>query len=64
MLHGKENGADVESGRYDEAAGGVLFIDGLEDLQPPAQRLLLTDIQSGRYLPAGSTRPDHWTFGM
>ncbi len=42
-------------GFYERAEGGTLFINGLEDLQPGAQRVLAADLQSGHYMPVGGT---------
>ncbi|MBI3530211.1 MAG: sigma 54-interacting transcriptional regulator [Betaproteobacteria bacterium] len=59
LLHGRETAAGVEPGQYDQADGGTLFIKGLEDLLPAAQRLLLADIENGHYtrLGAAQSRP-------
>lgn len=59
LLHGRETAADVEPGLYDQADGGTLFINGLEDLLPAAQRLLFADIENGHFtrLGAGQSRP-------
>ncbi|HWQ40039.1 MAG TPA: sigma-54 dependent transcriptional regulator [Burkholderiales bacterium] len=52
-LHGA--GAACAPGKYQEAEGGTLFINGLEDLIPTAQRVLLADIKNGRYSSADDT---------
>ena len=52
-LHGEAGGA-ARGGMLEQAEGGVLFINGLEDLVPAAQRLLLADIETMTYAPAGA----------
>jgi two-component system, NtrC family, nitrogen regulation response regulator NtrX len=46
-LHGL-NGV-AEPGLYQQANSGTLFIGGLEDLTPAAQRLLAADLEAGEY---------------
>ncbi|HEV8646429.1 MAG TPA: sigma 54-interacting transcriptional regulator [Burkholderiales bacterium] len=59
LLHGRETAAGVEPGVYDQADAGTLFINGLEDLLPAAQRLLFADIENGHFtrLGAAQSRP-------
>ena len=59
QLRGSEAGGAVKRGFYEEAEGGSLFINGLEDLSPAVQRMLLADIENGHYLRVGGaqTRP-------
>lgn len=47
-------GTATEPGFYTQAAGGTLFINGLEDLSPTAQRVLAADMEAGRYTPEGA----------
>ena len=57
MLHGREGAA--QPGLYEQAEGGTLYINGLEDLLPGVQRLILADIESGTYTRVGgnTSRP-------
>ncbi|MGH8676032.1 MAG: sigma 54-interacting transcriptional regulator [Burkholderiales bacterium] len=59
LLHGRETAAGVEPGLFDQADAGTLFINGLEDLLPAAQRLLFADIENAQYtrLGAAQSRP-------
>src|SRR5687768_16776855 len=56
-LHGTQAADHNEPGLYEQADGGTLFINGLEDLSPASQRLLMADIENGNYLPVGATQP-------
>jgi two-component system, NtrC family, nitrogen regulation response regulator NtrX len=56
MLFG-EGGGDARGGVLEQARGGVLFLNGLEDLAPTAQRLLLAAVESGRFLRKGGREP-------
>jgi DNA-binding NtrC family response regulator len=47
ILLGVENASGATAGVLEQAQGGVLFINGLEDLPAAAQRLLLAVIESG-----------------
>jgi two-component system, NtrC family, nitrogen regulation response regulator NtrX len=57
ILRGREAAGSVEAGLYEQAEGGTLYINGLEDLLPSVQRLLLADIESGAYTRVGSSTP-------
>ncbi len=46
-------GTAEEPGAYRRAEGGALFLNGLEDLSPASQRLLLADLEEGSYCPVG-----------
>ncbi|MGQ0430473.1 MAG: sigma-54-dependent transcriptional regulator [Gammaproteobacteria bacterium] len=52
-LRGTEAGGSTEPGFYDQAAGGTLFLGGIEDLSPGAQRLQLADLEQGGYQREG-----------
>jgi DNA-binding NtrC family response regulator len=47
-------GSPDESGYYAQAAGGTLFLGGIEDLTAPVQRLLLADLEQGGWQAEGS----------
>ena len=49
ILLGVENASGTTAGVLEQAQGGMLFINGLEDLPPAAQRLLLAVIESGSF---------------
>jgi DNA-binding NtrC family response regulator len=53
VLLGVENESGVTAGLLEQAQGGVLFINGLEDLPPGAQRLLLAVFESGTFQRKG-----------
>jgi DNA-binding NtrC family response regulator len=53
VLFGVENASGATPGVLEQARGGVLFINGLEDLAPAAQRLLLAVIESGSFQRRG-----------
>jgi len=48
-LFGAEHDGKVEPGAFEQAVGGTLFLNGLEDLNSEAQRLLVTAIEQGGY---------------
>lgn len=54
LLHGTEAG---EPGLLEQAHGGVLFVNALEDLSPAVQRLLLADLETRSFLRTGGSRP-------
>jgi DNA-binding NtrC family response regulator len=56
-LHGTEQDGRVEPGLYDQAAGGTLYLNNLEDLSPAVQRILATDLESGQYVRQGGRQP-------
>jgi DNA-binding NtrC family response regulator len=53
ILLGVENPSGTTAGVLEQAQGGVLFINGLEDLPAAAQRLLLAVIESGSFQRRG-----------
>ena len=61
-LFGHEKGAFVgadqrQSGRFEQAEGGSLFLDEVGDMTPEAQTRLLRVLQDGEYLSVGANRP-------
>jgi two-component system nitrogen regulation response regulator NtrX len=52
-LCGTEQGGRIEPGVFDQAAGGTLYISGLEDLGPEAQRALIGAIEQNSYVRNG-----------
>jgi DNA-binding NtrC family response regulator len=52
-LYGSKSGDELRKGAIEQAEGGILFINGLEDLDPAAQRLLLANLETSTYAPAG-----------
>jgi DNA-binding NtrC family response regulator len=54
-LRGREQGGEVERGLYDEADGGTLLLNGLEDLPQAVQRALHADLENGGYTRVGGT---------
>jgi two-component system, NtrC family, nitrogen regulation response regulator NtrX len=52
-LFGSERDGRVELGAFDQAAGGTLFLNGLEDLNSEAQRALAGAIEQNGYMRAG-----------
>jgi DNA-binding NtrC family response regulator len=48
-LFGEEHDGEVEAGAFDQAAGGTLYLNGLEDLTSEAQRVLVGAIEQGAY---------------
>jgi DNA-binding NtrC family response regulator len=56
-LFGVEANGSANPGVIEQAEGGVLFINGLEDMVPGAQRLLLAAIEAGSFTRKGSRTP-------
>ncbi|MDB6085096.1 MAG: nitrogen assimilation regulatory protein NtrX [Gammaproteobacteria bacterium] len=52
-LFGSEHEGKVESGAFDQAAGGTLYLSGLEDLSSDAQRALVGAIEQNGYTRVG-----------
>jgi DNA-binding NtrC family response regulator len=44
-------------GAFEEAGGGVIFLDEIGDLHPGAQAMLLRTLSTGEFKPLGATRP-------
>ena len=56
-LRGTERDAAVESGLYEQATGGTLYLAGLEDFVPAVQRMLVADLDAGGYVRVGGRQP-------
>ncbi len=54
-LFGSERDGRIEQGALDQAAGGSLYINGLEDLNGEAQRALVGAIEQTGYTRVGGT---------
>jgi two-component system, NtrC family, nitrogen regulation response regulator NtrX len=58
QLFGREEGGSVTaSGLLEEADGGTLFINEIEDLPPSVQRMLIGVLEAGRFTRLGGTQP-------
>ena len=57
LLRGRETDRGVEPGFYEQAAGGTLFINGVDDLSPAAQRMLAADLEAGSFTRVGGKQP-------
>ena len=49
--------APIQTGRFQQAAGGTLFLDGIGELSLEAQARLLRYLQAGEIMPVGSHKP-------
>ena len=56
-LHGTEDANGTHAGLLEQAAGGVLFINGLEDLPPKAQGLLVAALETHAITRVGGAAP-------
>jgi DNA-binding NtrC family response regulator len=56
-LFGSERDGKTELGAFDQAAGGTLYINGLEDLNSEAQRALVGVIEQEGYTRVGGSKP-------
>src|SRR6188474_2303682 len=56
-LHGTEDTNGVHAGVFEQAAGGVLFINGIEDLPPKAQGLLVAALEAQTFTRVGGATP-------
>ena len=52
-LRGRGRDSEVERGLYDEADGGTLLFNGLEDMPQAVQRALHADLEGGGYVRVG-----------
>ena len=57
QLLGSVHNGEVTAGAFERASGGTLVIDELADLSAAAQRVLFGVLESGRFLPIGSSAP-------
>jgi DNA-binding NtrC family response regulator len=56
-LHGTEDAQGVHAGVFEQAAGGVLFINGIEDLPAKAQGLLVAALETRSFTRVGGATP-------
>jgi two-component system nitrogen regulation response regulator NtrX len=56
-LFGLEDARGVQYGLLDQAQGGLLFLDGIESLEPAAQRDLAAALEARRFTRSGSALP-------
>jgi DNA-binding NtrC family response regulator len=56
-LFGTERDGHVEPGAFEQAAGGTLFVNGLDDLSSAAQRMLVGAIEQKSYVRVGGREP-------
>jgi DNA-binding NtrC family response regulator len=56
-LFGTEDANGVHAGVFEQAAGGVLFINGVEDLPPKAQGLLVAALETRTFTRVGGATP-------
>ncbi len=57
QLRGSDTDKGVNQGYYEQAAGGTLFINGLDDLSAQAQRLISSDLEAGSFTRVGGRQP-------
>jgi two-component system, NtrC family, nitrogen regulation response regulator NtrX len=57
LLLGSEGSDGVRPGLFEQAEHGTLFVNGLDDLSPASQRLLLAAIETGSFLRRGGRLP-------
>jgi DNA-binding NtrC family response regulator len=53
ILFGTDRDGRIEPGAFDQAAGGTLYLNGLEDLNSEAQRALVAAIEQNAYTRQG-----------
>jgi DNA-binding NtrC family response regulator len=56
-LHGAEDANGVHAGVFEQAAGGVLFINGIEDLPLKAQGLVVAALETQSFTRVGGATP-------
>jgi two-component system, NtrC family, nitrogen regulation response regulator NtrX len=56
-MHGAEDAAGVHAGVFEQASGGVLFINGIEDLPLKAQGLLVAALETSSFTRVGGATP-------
>jgi DNA-binding NtrC family response regulator len=57
VLHGTEDVNGVHAGVFEQAAGGVLFINGIEDMPIKAQGLLVAALETRTFTRVGGATP-------
>ena len=57
QLFGTENDADITPGVFEQAAGGILFLDQIADLDPVTQTHLLNVLEDKHFLRVGGKTP-------
>src|ERR1700754_4758723 len=56
-LHGTEDVSGTHAGVFEQAAGGVLFVNGIEDLPQRAQGLLVAALEAQTFTRVGGATP-------
>ena len=56
-LFGREEGGHVEYGRLEQAAGGILFLDEVADMDLEVQAQLVAALDTGTFLRVGGAEP-------
>jgi two-component system nitrogen regulation response regulator NtrX len=59
VIHGTEDANGVHAGLLEQSSGGVLFVNGLEDLPPKAQGMLVAALETRTITRIGSATPIH-----
>lgn len=57
VMHGTEDASGIHAGVFEQAAGGVLFVNGIEELPPKAQGLLIAALETRSITRIGSATP-------
>jgi two-component system nitrogen regulation response regulator NtrX len=57
VMHGTEDVNGIHAGVFEQAAGGVLFVNGIEELPPKAQGLLVAALETRSITRIGSATP-------
>ncbi|NLG75273.1 MAG: sigma-54-dependent Fis family transcriptional regulator [Xanthomonadaceae bacterium] len=57
VLHGAEDASGVHPGVFEQAAGGVLFINGIEDLPLRAQGMVMAALEAQSFTRVGGATP-------
>ncbi|AMN45621.1 nitrogen assimilation regulatory protein NtrX [Steroidobacter denitrificans] len=57
ILHGTQDADGVHAGVFEQASGGILFINGIEDLPPKAQGLLAAALETQTFARVGGATP-------
>jgi DNA-binding NtrC family response regulator len=56
-MHGTEDANGVHAGVFEQASGGVLFVNGVEDMPPKAQGLLIAALETQTITRVGGATP-------